>query len=133
MIKEKSMSENPICFWELASNDAEKSVKFFENVFGWEAQYDEESGIHYFLTGESDNYFKGGGIFTLRRAKLPFVAIYIAVDDIDAYAQKVEAFGGFIVDPPQAFVPNSPKVCLFNDPSGVTFAILQTQRGMKKE
>jgi predicted enzyme related to lactoylglutathione lyase len=29
------MSANLIVWWELATHDQEKSVKFFENVFGW--------------------------------------------------------------------------------------------------
>jgi len=121
------MSANPVCFWELASNNAQKSVDFFKNVFDWEIQYEEGSGIYYILSDESSNAFRGGGIFTLRRAKLPFLTIYIAVDDVEAYAQKVEEFGGFIVDHPQQFVPDGPMICLFNDPSGVTFAMLQTR------
>lgn len=125
MDNRKIMAKNPVCFWELASNDAEKSVYFFKKVFDWEIKYVEESGIHYILAEESSNAFKGGGIFTLRRAKLPFLTIYIAVDDIEAYAKKVEEFGGFIVDPPRQFIPDGPKICLFNDPSGVTFAMLQ--------
>jgi predicted enzyme related to lactoylglutathione lyase len=30
------MSTNPIIWWELATHEQEKSVKFFANVFGWE-------------------------------------------------------------------------------------------------
>jgi len=32
MLMEKLISENPICFWELAFNHAQKSARFFENV-----------------------------------------------------------------------------------------------------
>ena len=119
------MQKNPIVFWELASNDAEKSVAFFKSVFDWDIAFDEKSGIHFIREDPSSCAFTGGGIFTLRRAKLPFVAVYIRVDDIHSKAKKIEEAGGFIVDPPQAFVPGGPTICLFNDPSGVTFAMLQ--------
>lgn len=29
------MQKNPVVYWEIASNDAEKSVKFMKDVFGW--------------------------------------------------------------------------------------------------
>lgn len=34
------MSDNPIVYWELASNNAEKSVEFFKKAFGWNFEYD---------------------------------------------------------------------------------------------
>jgi predicted enzyme related to lactoylglutathione lyase len=40
------MSANPIVWWELATHDQEKTVKVFENIFGWEFQMDEEMGFH---------------------------------------------------------------------------------------
>jgi len=119
------MPENPIVFWELASNDAEKSVEFFRTVFGWETNYDEDSGIYFIPAGQTGPRFSGGGIFSLRRAKLPFLTIYIQVEDIEEKMIKIEEAGGLIVDPPQTFVEGGPLICLFNDPSGVTFAMLQ--------
>jgi predicted enzyme related to lactoylglutathione lyase len=121
------MPRNPVCLWELASHDAEKSVSFFKNVFDWEINYNEKAGIYEIPAEKSSSDFQGGCIFTLRRAKLPFLTIYISVDDMDAYIQKIQDFGGFIVDPPQQFTPDGPKICLFNDPSGVTFAMLQAR------
>ena len=40
------MQPNPVCFWELASHDAKKSVKFFEKVFDWKFHYDENTTIY---------------------------------------------------------------------------------------
>ena len=119
------MPENPVVFWELASNDAEKSVEFFKTVFGWETNYDEDSGIHFIPADQTAPKFSGGGIFTLRRAKLPFVTIYIQVENIEEKMRKIEEAGGLVLDSPQTFVEGGPLICLFNDPSGVTFAMLQ--------
>ena len=76
------MSANPIIWWELATHDQEKSVRFFEKVFGWEFRFDANVGFYKMKNGNFT--LDGGGIFTLRRAKLPFVALYIQVDDIHA-------------------------------------------------
>jgi predicted enzyme related to lactoylglutathione lyase len=122
------MQKNPICYWELASHNAEKSVKFFEDVFGWKFIYDKESTIHELPVENAQKEFVGGGIFTLQQAKLPFLTIYIKVEDIDDMAKRIEEHGGFIVIPPRVVTPGGPKICLFNEPSGVTFALIQSRK-----
>ncbi len=119
---------NPICYWELASNDAEKSTKFFEEVFGWKSEYDKSSTIYELPAGDGQKAFAGGGIFTFKPARLPFLTIYIKVDNIEILAKKVEECGGFIVIPPTVPFPGGPTICLFNEPSGVTFAMLQSRK-----
>jgi predicted enzyme related to lactoylglutathione lyase len=121
------MGKNQVCYWELASNDAGKSVAFFEKVFGWEMQLDDRLGIHELPSGDTSGGFHGGGIFTLRKAKLPFLTVYIQVDDIEERARAIEEAGGLLVEPPFE-LPTGSKICLFNDPSGVTFAMLQPAR-----
>jgi hypothetical protein len=119
------MADNPVVWWELASHDAEKSVAFFRDVFGWALEFDESAGFYVMSADSQDqSAFAGGGIFTLRRARLPFVALYIAVDDIEAKVRQIVQAGGFIVEAPLEIGSGS-KICLFNEPSGVTFAMLQ--------
>jgi predicted enzyme related to lactoylglutathione lyase len=123
--------QNPLCYWELASHDAEKSVKFFECVFGWKFEYDKNSTI-YDLRIDEDQKQLGGGIFTLQKAKLPFLTFYIMVNDIDAKVKKIEEHGGFITIRPTIPFPGGPKICLFNEPSGVTFAMLERKAKSKQ-
>ena len=112
---------NPIVWWELATHDQEKSVKFFQDVFDWDLQINEAG----FYTMKHDPpQITGGGIFTLKRAKLPFVSLYIQVDDIDEMAKKVQEHGGLVKDPPFEISPGT-WLCLFNEPSGVEFAMIQ--------
>ena len=121
------MPKNPVCFWELASHDADESVKFFKKVFGWKFHYDENTGIYELPAGDAAYEFWGGGIFTLRRPKLPFLSIYILVEDIEEKAGKIEEAGGLIVEQVME-LPSGSKTCLFNEPSGVTFAMLEPQK-----
>lgn len=117
------MQKNPIVFWELASHDAEKSVKFFEDVFEWEVPMNERLGFYTTNVGE-DAEAIDGGIFTLKKAKLPFLTLFIQVEDIDAKARKIEECGGNLIEPPHA-LDSGASICLFNEPSGVTFAMIQ--------
>jgi predicted enzyme related to lactoylglutathione lyase len=122
------MTQNPVCYWELASSNAEKSERFFHEVFGWNFEYDEKTTIYELAAGEGQKAFAGGGIFTLTMARVPFLTIYIKVDDIEEKAKKIEECGGLITIPPRVVTPGGPKICLFNEPSGVTFAMIQAAK-----
>ena len=117
------MQKNPVVFWELASHDAEKSIRFLKDLFDWEVAYNEHVGLYEIPAGEG-SVGCDGGVFTLRKAKLPFLTIYVLVEDIEAKARRVEELGGLIVEPPQE-IPGGAKICLFNEPSGVTLAMYQ--------
>ena len=118
-----SLTKNPIAFWELATHDQEKSVQFFREVFEWEVEFDERLGFYGVTTAPLKEGL-WGGIFTLKKAKLPFVTLYIHVENIEEKARQIETHGGFIVEAPFEIKGGS-KICLFNEPSGVTFAMIQ--------
>lgn len=118
------MDSNPITWWEIASHDAEKTVDFLKKVFNWKMVYDENSGCYDFPISEGHSKLSGGGVFTLRKAKLPFLTIYIQVEDIDRKAQLIEQSGGYILEAPFA-ISGSTRICLFNEPSGVTMAMIE--------
>jgi predicted enzyme related to lactoylglutathione lyase len=117
------MAAHPVVFWELASHDMEKSVAFFRKVFDWEIAFDERIGFYTVKTGPVPVDMEGG-IFTLKQAKLPFLTIYIRVEDIEDRARLIAESGGLIIDEPFD-IGSGTKICLFNDPSGVTFAMIQ--------
>ena len=100
------MSNNPVIYWELASHDAPKTVEFLRKVFAWDFEYDARTTIHELPVELTP--VQGGGVFTLRRAKLPFLTIYIKVDDLDAKVKLIEEAGSFIGDPPGRSSGGSP-------------------------
>jgi predicted enzyme related to lactoylglutathione lyase len=121
------LQANPVVWWELASHDAERSVAFFREVFGWTIEYDAKAGF-FRIPAPADSGGIGGGIFTLRKARLPFLTLYIQVEDIDRKAAHVAEAGGLVVEPPLDIGGGS-RICLFNEPSGVTFAMIQQGEG----
>jgi len=130
--REMNMYKNPIVFWELASHDAEKSVKFFRDVFEWDLKMDERLGFYVMEAGK-DAPEVDGGIFTLKKARLPFLALYILVEDIEGMAEKVVANGGSLVDGITETPTGASRLCLFNEPSGVTFAMLEVKKAADKK
>jgi len=115
---------NSIVFWELASHDQEKSVCFFREVFGWRIGFDEGLGFYTVDPAGSCGGPIDGGIFTLRKAKLPFLTLYIQVEGIEKKAEEIVAAGGFIVEEPFQ-ISEQAKICIFNEPSGVSFGMIQ--------
>ncbi len=67
------MQQNPIVFWELASHDMEKSVQFFRDVFDWRIDFDSRLGFYIIPESTPTGKTLEGGVFTLKRAKLPFL------------------------------------------------------------
>lgn len=117
------MGGNPVVFWEIASHDADRTVDFLEEALGWSFFLDERSGI-YHVPAEAEEGSCPGGVFTLRKAKLPFITVYVLVDDIDERAKRIEELGGHIVEGPLDISPRA-RICLFNEPSGVTLALIE--------
>lgn len=122
--KGSALQKNPVVFWELACHNMEKTVEFFKAVFDWKIEFSERLGFYVIPEIGSSGEAMDGAIFTLKRAKLPFLTVYILVEDIDAKARLIEEKGGFIVEAPFE-TPSGSRICLFNEPSGVTFAMLQ--------
>jgi len=118
------MQKNPVVFWELATHDMEKTVKFFREVFDWKIEFNDRLGFYIIPEITPSNESLDGGVFTLKRAKLPFLTVFIQVEDIEEKAKLIREMGGFIVDEPSE-IPSGSKICLFNEPSGVTFAMLE--------
>jgi predicted enzyme related to lactoylglutathione lyase len=121
------MAQNPVRWWEIASHDAEKTKEFLERLFDWKSEYDERIGTWDFPAEPSDNGFAGGGVFTLKKAKLPFLTLYVQVDDVDERASRIEELGGHVVEAPFDVVEGV-RICLFNEPSGVTLAMVQKRK-----
>ena len=119
------MSSNPVVMWELGSHDQEKSVEFLRRLFDWEINFDESLGF-YLIPAEPEvrEELYGGAVFTLGKARLPFLTIYVRVDDISTKTSLVRELGGYIIEEPHE-VPGGSKICLFNEPSGVTLAMIE--------
>jgi uncharacterized protein len=120
------VAKNNVCFWELATHDDEKSVTFFRKLFDWDIQWNEKVRFYTIFPDKGEKGFEGGGIFTLKKAKLPFLTIYINVDEIEEKARRVVELGGYIVEEPFE-IREGTKICLFNEPSGVTFAMIENK------
>ncbi len=58
---------------------------------------------------------------------MPFLTFYVQVEDIDEKAKLIEQLGGYILEAPFE-IPGGSRICLFNEPSGVTLAMLEKKK-----
>ena len=112
---------NPVVHFEVHSKDAERSKKFFSDLFGWHV--DSNNPINY---GMVDTHTEGKGINGgIAAAEGPAqVIFYVEVDDINAYLQKVESLGGKTIMP-RTEIPDTVTLALFSDTDGNTIGIVE--------
>lgn len=110
-------------WYELQTSDAAAAEAFYCSVVGWGAERLGPPPDGYTLL----NTAKGGvaGIMTLGADEGPPRWIgYIAVDDVDAAAERVKAAGGTMRHPP-IDVPGMLRFCGVADPQGGAFVVFK--------
>ena len=106
----------PVVHWELWSEDPDRISNFYKQVFDWQIRNIPEMNYHMVETGGKGGI--NGGIMTPQAGPWPGkLALYIDVDDLDAYAAKIKAAGGKIVVD-KMDVPGVGQLSLFEDPDG---------------
>lgn len=107
---------NPVVHWELMSKEPEKVAAFYAGIFGWKVQHRPE--LNYRIVDTEGSGINGGIVKPERDGPWPGnMLIYIAVDDLAAYRQKVVAAGGTVHVEEQQ-VPGLGSFALFTDPEG---------------
>jgi predicted enzyme related to lactoylglutathione lyase len=86
-----------VVHFEIIANDPEKTVTFYNNVFGWKITKWEGPQEYWLVeTGETEGAGINGGIFRSNEV-LSGTVNSVDVKDIDAYIEKVKQQGGEIV------------------------------------
>lgn len=111
----------PVVHWEFWSKDAAATADFYAKVFDWKITHHPEMNYRMAETGGQGI---GGGIMTPEQPG-PWpgnMTLYLAVDDLDAYATKITGAGGKMIVEKQE-VPGMGSFSLFADPEGRVLGI----------
>src|SRR3990172_3842979 len=106
----------PVVHFEIAGRDGKKLQEFYGKLFDWNVQVQAEMG-NYGLVEAGEQGGIGGGIFQTQEGMPPYVTIYVAVDDLQAYLNKAERLGGKTIVPPTP-IPNVGAFAMVHDPEG---------------
>jgi predicted enzyme related to lactoylglutathione lyase len=116
----------PVVHWELWSRDPQSVSDFYAKVFDWQVQHIPE--LDYRLVNTGGDGGINGGIMQPKEGPWPGnMALYIDVDDLEAYCTKIsEAGGKIVVD--RMEVPGVGAFALFEDPEGRVLGLWHQRR-----
>jgi predicted enzyme related to lactoylglutathione lyase len=116
-----------ICWTELASKDVEAAKKFYSELLGWKLVTSEAAGMSYTEIVVGDKHI--GGMYQISEegaggGDMPsHWNSYVAVDDVDAAAKRVEELGGKLCVQPMD-IPNVGRFCVITDPTGANISLI---------
>jgi predicted enzyme related to lactoylglutathione lyase len=106
----------PVVHWEFWSEAPARVAQFYQQVFDWQARAIPE--LDYTLVETGGQGGINGGIMTPKQGPWPGkLALYIDVDDLDAYVRRISEAGGKILVARQD-LPGVGAFALFEDPDG---------------
>jgi len=108
----------PVVHWELMSRDPAKVSAFYEKIFGWKIQVQKLPDVEYRFVDTGGGGINGGILEPPRERAWPGnMTLYIDVDDLAAYRDRVVKAGGKVHVEAQE-VPGMGTFSLFTDPEG---------------
>jgi hypothetical protein len=118
------MKQGQFFWYELMTTEVAAAADFYSQVVGWGVEKAPSSAMDYTLFT-----VEGRGVAGLMAIPdemagkaQPGWMVYVAVDDVDAAAARVEALGGAIRRPPFE-VPGVIRLAVVADPQGVAFLV----------
>jgi predicted enzyme related to lactoylglutathione lyase len=119
-MSDPTLGNGKICYVEIPADDIERSVAFYQQVFGWTVR----------TRGDGSRAFDDGvgqvsGAWRLNRKPMTEVGllIYIMVDSVAATVEKITEAGGTIAQPIGADAPEI--TARFSDPAGNILGLYQ--------
>lgn len=124
-----SPAHGTFCWNELGSTDDEAAKKFYAELLGWTYKEGDAGGMKYAEITAGGRPV--GGVYKMGpefgEAPSHWMA-YVAVDDVDASAKRVEELGGKVCVPPTD-IPNVGRFSVINDPTGATLSLIMLKGG----
>ncbi|MBU1707611.1 VOC family protein [bacterium] len=105
---------NPITWWEIGVANAGKAKEFYGKLFDWKIE--EMSAMKEYHTVDTGGEGINGGIFQTPSDVPSYVAIYVEVDNLQAYLDKAQSLGGKPIVPPTKLPGDSGSFAMFLDP-----------------
>ena len=113
----KDVKDTQIGFFEIASREGARAKQFYETIFNWQLT---DVGAEINISKE-DAGIKGH-ILNWTKEDPPYLTIYVRVDNIQHYLEKIKELGGTILIP-ETKIHNGGTFALFKDLDGNIFGI----------
>ncbi|MCX6641368.1 MAG: VOC family protein [bacterium] len=83
-----------ICHFEIPADDQPRAKAFYEKLFNWKFEHMPEMDYYGISTGPDKSL--GGGMMKRQKPDQP-IMVYIDVDCVDTYSERVQKLGGRVV------------------------------------
>src|SRR5438067_9817107 len=90
----------PVAFFEVTSANHDRAQKFYAELFDWKVDADPAMGGYALVDTGAGEGAIGGGIGPAESSAEAGVKIYVRVDNLDEYLDRVEKLGGRRLVPP---------------------------------
>jgi predicted enzyme related to lactoylglutathione lyase len=125
-----NMTNHGTFIWnELDTPDQKKCGEFYCKLIGWVKKEIDAGPMGTYTIFQKGNRDVAGMMNPTGPIKTPRWSSYIAVDDIDGCAGRVEDLGGKVLVEPHD-IPDEGRVCMISDPSGAVICLMEP---LKKE
>ncbi len=127
MAEHENHAHGSFCWNELGTRNLEAAKSFYTQLFGWELKESNFGGMVYneIMVGGKPS----GGLYQMgpEYGDMPSHWMpYVAVDDVEAIARRVEELGGRVCVPPTD-IPNTGRFCVITDPMGANISFITLQ------
>lgn len=110
-----SRMTRPVVHFEIRGRDPKRLAAFYRELFGWNINEPDPTGIMRFPAGSGGP--EGGIGGHIRAADAPGVSVFVQVLDLDETLRKAEEMGGRALMQPFD-VPGGPTIAQMADPEG---------------
>jgi predicted enzyme related to lactoylglutathione lyase len=128
-----STTPSKFVWYELLTPDMPAAAAFYRKIIGWDIKDSGMPGTAYSIASAGESMIGGLTKLTddMRAMHIPRCwSGYIGVDDVDAMAQKVTAYGGAVRRGPDD-IPGVGRFAVVTDPHGAAFIIFKSSGMME--
>lgn len=111
---------------DLGSPDLEASRRFYSQLFGWSADVSPDPQFGGYTTFAKDGKAVAGAGGLSSDSQIPSWSTYVATDDAETVAMKVQDGGGTVLTAPMD-VGDEGRMAVFTDPDGAPFSVWQSR------
>jgi hypothetical protein len=108
----------PVTWFEVISDDAERAKRFYADLFDWEVTSDPAFGGYGLVDTGAGEDALAGGIGAPSGPGETGVKIYLKVDDLEAYLTRAEELGGKRLAEPMELPGGAGTIAVLADPDG---------------
>jgi len=110
------MSDHPVAFFEIVSDDAPRLHAFYADLFGWRIEIDDD-GFGLVDTGAGEEAV-GGGIGPSMAPGDTGVKIYVRTPALEDTIARAEKLGSTVFLPPMDLPDGHGRIAVVSDPDG---------------